>query len=104
MNEVKENYIPQYLKENSDMGKWLYVSDVMEFLQVSKPTIYKHIRNEKFRSIKVRNRRLIETASLFGYLIKEKIIQPREVEGIELKKQIIYSLRGDKSKIKKKSL
>lgn len=99
MKELQESKIPSILNEQGEnIGKWLFVQDVMELLQVSKTTVFKQIREGKYKSIKSRNRRLISTGSLMGYLLKMKVLRPREVEGVELKKEILYSLRAEKFK------
>ena len=101
MKELQESKIPSILNEVCEkIGKWLFVSDVMELLQVSKTTVFKHLRDGKYHSIKSRNRRLVSTGSLLGYLLKMKVLQPRDVEDVQLKKEILYSLRGEKMKNK----
>jgi hypothetical protein len=99
MEELQESKIPSILKEQGDgIGKWLYVSDIMELLQVSKTTVFKHLREGKYNSIKSKNRRLISTGSFLGYLLKIKVLKPMDVNGIQTKKEVLYSLRSDKNK------
>jgi excisionase family DNA binding protein len=97
MVEVYENELPTLIKDGGDKwGKWLFVEDAAEMMEVSKRTIFEYLRDNKISGIKSRGRRLVSTGSVLGYLLKQKVIEIKDLRDKELARETLYNVRTRK--------
>ena len=97
MVEVYENEWPTLLKDGGDkFGKWLFVEDAAEMMEVSKRTIFEYLRDGKLSGIKSRGRRLISTASIMGFLLEQKVIDLNDFRHKEIARDTLNHLRAKK--------
>ena len=64
MSEIYENEIPGLIRNGGEkLGKWLFVEDAAEMMEVSKRTIFQYLKNGDIEGIKSRKRRLVSSGS-----------------------------------------
>ena len=96
-NKVYENEIPQLVTKGGDkIGRWLFVEDAADMLEVSKRTIFEYLRDGKIRGIKSRGRRLIATGSVMAYLLKIKVVEFNDLRSKELARETLNNVRATK--------
>lgn len=95
MVEIYENELPTLIKDGGDKwGKWLFVEDAAEMMEVSKRTIFEYLRDGKISGIKSRGRRLVSTGSVVGYLLKQKVIEINDLRDKEMARETLYNVRA----------
>jgi len=93
-SEIYENELPTIIKEDGDkLGKWLFVEDAAEMLEVSKRTIFQYLKEGKLKGIKSRKRRLVATGSLLVFLLKQKAIELNDIRSKELARETLFKSR-----------
>ena len=68
--------------------KWVGVKDLSEQFGVSQRTIFQWLRDGKIQGIKWKGKRLINTISVFGYLLEKKCIEIRNIKEREIRNEI----------------
>ena len=69
-----ENLFEQKL-EGFETYKWISVDDCSEELGVSRRTIFQYLHDNKIKGIKWKNKRLIDSVSVVGFLLNKKVIE-----------------------------
>ena len=74
--------------EELGVYRWITVGDCSEKLGVSKRTIFQYIKDGNFKTTKWKNRRIIDSVSVIGFLLKKRVIELNSVDDTEIRKQI----------------
>ena len=74
--------------EGLDTYRWLSVDDCSEQLGVSRRTIFKYIKDGNFKTTKWKNKRIIDSVSVVGWLLKKKVIEINSIKNSEMRKEI----------------
>lgn len=70
--------------------RWISVDDCSEELGVSRRTIFKYIKDGNFKTTKWKNRRLIDSVSVMGFLLKKKVIELNSLQNPKIKRELEY--------------
>jgi len=82
-----ENLFEQKL-EGLETYKWISVDDCSEELGVSRRTIFQYLHDNKIKGIKWKNKRLIDSASVVGFLLNKKVIEVTNLKNKEMVREI----------------
>jgi|TARA_B110000967_G_scaffold194120_1_gene222333 DeoR/GlpR family transcriptional regulator of sugar metabolism len=74
--------------EGLETHRWVGVTDLSEQFDISERTIYQWLKDKKIEGVKWKNRRLINVPSVFGYLLKKKVIEVSQIKQQELKREL----------------
>ena len=74
--------------EELESHKWVGVKDLSEQFGVSERTVFQWLKDKKIEGVKWKNRRLINVPSVFGYLLKKKVIEVSQIKQQELKREL----------------
>jgi predicted DNA-binding transcriptional regulator AlpA len=74
--------------EGLDTYRWLSVDDCSEQLGVSRRTIFKYIKDGNFKTTKWKNKRIVDSVSVVGWLLKKKVIEINSIKNPEMRKEI----------------
>ena len=74
--------------EGLETNRWVGVTDLSEQFDISERTIYQWLKDKKIEGVKWKNRRLINVPSVFGYLLKKKVIEVSQIKQQELKREL----------------
>ena len=76
--------------EELESHKWVGVKDLSEQFGVSERTIFQWLKDGKIEGVKWKNRRLINVVSVFGYLLKKKVIEVTQIREREIKRELEF--------------
>ena len=82
-----EDKFNEYI-EGLESHRWVGVTDLSEQFGVSERTVFQWLRDGKIEGVKWKNRRLINVPSVFGYLLKKKVIEVSQIREKELKREL----------------
>jgi len=82
-----EDKFNEYI-EGLETHRWVGVTDLSEQFGVSERTVFQWLRDGKIEGVKWKNRRLINVPSVFGYLLKKKVIEVTQIREQELKREL----------------
>ena len=82
-----ENLFEQKL-EGFETYKWISVDDCSEELGVSRRTIFQYLHDNKIKGIKWKNKRLINSVSVVGFLLNKKVIEFNKLTSVEMKREL----------------
>ena len=82
-----ENLFEQKL-EVFETYKWISVDDCSEELGVSRRTIFQYLHDNKIKGIKWKNKRLIDSVSVVGFLLNKKVIEVTNLKNKEMVREI----------------
>jgi excisionase family DNA binding protein len=82
-----ENLFEQKL-EGFETYKWISVDDCSEELGVSRRTIFQYLHDNKIKGIKWKNKRLIDSVSVVGFLLNKKVIEFNKLTSVEMKREL----------------
>jgi predicted site-specific integrase-resolvase len=82
-----EDKFNEYI-EGLETHRWVGVTDLSEQFGVSERTVFQWLRDGKIEGVKWKNRRLINVPSVFGYLLKKKVIEVSQIKQQELKREL----------------
>ena len=68
--------------------KWVGVKDLSELFQVSERTVFQWLKDGKIEGTKWKGKRLINTVSVLGFLLKEKCLEMEQIKKRELREKI----------------
>ena len=74
--------------EGLESHRWVGVTDLSEQFDISERTVFQWLRDGKIEGVKWKNRRLINVPSVFGYLLKKKVIEITQIREQELKREL----------------
>ena len=76
--------------EELESHKWVGVKDLSEQFGVSERTVFQWLKDGKIEGVKWKNRRLINVVSVFGYLLKKKVIEVTQIREREIKRELEF--------------
>ena len=76
--------------EELESHKWVGVTDLSEQFGVSERTVFQWLKDGKIEGVKWKNRRLINVVSVFGYLLKKKVIEVTQIRKREIKRELEF--------------
>ena len=82
-----EDKFNEYI-EGLESHRWVGVTDLSEQFGVSERTIFQWLKDGKIEGVKWKNKRLINVPSVFGYLLKKKVIEITQIREQELKREL----------------
>ena len=68
--------------------RWLSVEDTSRELEVSKRTVFQYLKDGKIKGTKYKNRRLVDSVSIMGFLLERKVIEVNKINSLEMRRQI----------------
>ena len=68
--------------------RWLSVEDTSRELEVSKRTVFQYLKDGKIKGIKWKNKRLIDSVSVVGFLLNKKVIEINNLKNKEMVREI----------------
>ena len=74
--------------EGLETHRWVGVTDLSEQFDISERTVFQWLKDGKIEGVKWKNRRLINVPSVFGYLLKKKVIEVNQIREKELKREL----------------
>ena len=74
--------------EELGVYRWITVDDCSEKLGVSKRTIFQYIKDGNFKTSKWKNRRIIDSVSVIGFLLKKRVVELNSVKNNDIRKEI----------------
>ena len=74
--------------EGLETHRWVGVTDLSEQFDISERTVFQWLKDGKIDGVKWKNRRLINVPSVFGYLLKKKVIEVTQIREQELKREL----------------
>ena len=74
--------------EGFETYKWISVDDCSEKLGVSRRTIFQYLHDNKIKGIKWKNKRLIDSVSVVGFLLNKKVIEVTNLKNKEMVREI----------------
>jgi len=74
--------------EGLESHKWISVDDCSEELGVSRRTIFQYLHDNKIKGIKWKNKRLIDSVSVVGFLLNKKVIEFNKLTSVEMKREL----------------
>ena len=82
-----EDRFNEYI-EGLETNRWVGVTDLSEQFGVSERTVFQWFKDGKIEGVKWKNRRLINVVSVFGYLLKKKVIEVTQIREKEIKREL----------------
>ncbi len=74
--------------EGLETHRWVGVTDLSKQFDISERTVFQWLRDGKIEGVKWKNKRLINVPSVFGYLLKKKVIEVTQIREQELKREL----------------
>ena len=74
--------------EGLETHRWVGVTDLSKQFDISERTVFQWLKDGKIEGVKWKNRRLINVPSVFGYLLKKKVIEVTQIREQELKREL----------------
>lgn len=74
--------------EGIESYRWLSVDDCSDELGVSRRTIFQYLRDGKIKGTKWKNKRLVDSVSVMGFLLKKKVIEYDKIKDMEMKREL----------------
>jgi len=74
--------------EGLETHRWVGVTDLSEQFDISERTVFQWLKDGKIEGVKWKNKRLINVSSVFGYLLKKKVIEVTQIREQELKREL----------------
>ena len=82
-----ENLFEEKIEELG-VYRWITVDDCSEKLGVSRRTIFQYIKDGNFKTSKWKNRRIIDSVSVIGFLLKKRVVELNSVKNNDIRKEI----------------
>ncbi len=89
MNQ-QEDFFNEYY-ESIKSYKWVGVQDLSEQVGVSTRTIFQWLKDGKIEGTKWKGKRLINSISVIGFLLKKKCIEIQQIKEKEIRDKIEYN-------------
>jgi len=68
--------------------RWISVEDTCNELEVSRRTVFQYLKDGKIKGTKYKNKRLVDSVSVLGFLLEKKVIEYNKINSPEVKRQI----------------
>ena len=82
-----ENLFEEKIEELG-VYRWITVDDCSEKLGVSRRTIFQYIKDGNFKTSKWKNRRIIDSVSVIGFLLNKRVVELNSIKNSEIRKEI----------------
>lgn len=70
--------------------RWVGVKDLSEMFEVSQRTVFQWLKDKKIKGVKWKNKRLIDSVSVIGFLLHKKCLEMNQIKHKEIKEKIEY--------------
>ena len=87
--KIQEDFFNEYY-ESIKSYKWLGVKDISEEVGVSTRTIFQWLKDGKIEGVLWKGKRLINSVSIIGYLLKKKCLEVKQIKEKEIRDKIEY--------------
>ena len=87
MMEEQKDFFNEYY-ESLGHYKWVGVKDLSELFEVSERTVFQWLKDGKIKGIKWKNKRLIDSVSVVGFLLNKKVIEVTNLKNKEMVREI----------------
>jgi hypothetical protein len=74
--------------EGLETYKWISVDDCSEEVGVCRRTIFQYLHENTIKGIKWKNKRLIDSVSVVGFLLNKKVIEVTNLKNKEMVREI----------------
>lgn len=74
--------------EGLETYRWISVDDCSEQLGVSRRTVFQYLKDGKIVGTKWKNKRLVDSVSVIGFLLTKKVIEFQNLNNDEVTKEI----------------
>lgn len=74
--------------EGIEKYRWISVDDCSEELGVSRRTVFQYLRDGKIKGTKWKNKRLVDSVSVIGFLLEKSVIKYSDIKDSDMKKEI----------------
>ena len=68
--------------------RWISVEETSKELEISKRTVFQYLKDGRIKGTKYKNRRLIDSVSILGFLLEKKVIEFNKINSPEMRRQI----------------
>ena len=68
--------------------RWISVEETSRELEISKRTVFQYLKDGKIKGTKYKNKRLVDSVSILGFLLEKKVIEYNKINSPEVKRQI----------------
>jgi hypothetical protein len=82
-----ENLFEEKIEELG-VYRWITVDDCSEKLGVSRRTIFQYIKDGNFKTSKWKNRRIIDSVSVIGFLLNKRVVELNSIKNSQIRKEI----------------
>jgi hypothetical protein len=89
MMEEQNDFFNEYY-ESLGHFRWMGVKDLSEMFEVSQRTIFQWLKDNKINGVKWKNKRLIDSVSVIGFLLEKKCLEMNQIKHREIKEKIEY--------------
>ena len=69
-------------------SRWISVEETSKELEISKRTVFQYLKDGRIKGTKYKNRRLIDSVSILGFLLEKKVIEFNKINSPEMRRQI----------------
>ena len=80
--------------EGLELYRWITVDDCSVKLEVSRRTVFQYLKDGKIRGTLWKNRRLIDSISVIGYMLERRVIEYNQVKSEETKRMLNRKMVG----------
>ncbi len=89
MMEEQNDFFNEYY-ESLGHYRWVGVKDLSEMFDVSERTVFQWLKDKKIKGVKWKNKRLIDSVSVIGFLLQKKCLEMSQIKQREIKEKIEY--------------
>jgi transposase len=89
MIEEQNNFFNEYY-ESLGHYRWVGVKDLSEMFDISERTVFQWLKDKKIKGVKWKNKRLIDSVSVIGFLLQKKCLEMSQIKQREIKEKIEY--------------
>ena len=86
MKEQKDFFNEYY--EELGQYRWVGVKDLSEMFGVSQRTVFKWLEKKHIKGCLWKGRRLVDTVSVFGFLLEKKCLEINQIHQREIRNKI----------------
>ena len=83
----QEDFFNEYY-EKLGHYRWVGVRDLSEMFDISERTVFKWLEQNKIKGVKWKNKRLIDSISVMGFLLKKKCLEMEQIKKQEIRTKI----------------
>ena len=76
-----------------DKYRWITIQDCSTQMGISVRTLYKYLKEGKIEGVIYRRRRMIDSISCIGYLLKKKCIEINQIKNEEIIRKLTLTIK-----------